>query len=228
MSADLHPPQAEGDPSHRSAADLHPPRSGSRPADRERPQEGRRQDGTGDPRKGPARHPLDARSKTLAHPPLVRGAPGQAEKEQEEGLLLVTPGKDPARVYSQRRRVLALICFAVLLGLIVLSARVESAGAEGEGALVVEPELSATAAGVHTLFGASPEESPGEVWGAGESGEKGYLGRSTEAGGWEEMPAPIDAEGPPVALGSRSSPESATAGRTTPAGGVVAAATLKS
>jgi hypothetical protein len=140
----------------------------------------------------------------------------------------VRPGKDPARVYGQRRRMLALVCFAALLGLIVLSARVESAGAEGEGALVVEPELSATAAGVRTLFGATPNESPGEVWGAGESGEKGYLVRYTEAGGWEAMPPPVDAEGKVVTVARNSIPESADAGRTTPAGGVVAVAELPS
>jgi hypothetical protein len=140
--------------------------------------------------------------------------------------VLVRPGKNPERVYAQRRRLLALLCFAALLGLIVLSARVESAGAEGQGALVVEPELSATTAGVRTLFGASPNESPGEVWGA--AGAKGYLVRYTEASGWEAMPPPVDAEGQDVTLAGGSIPESADAGRTTPAGGVVAVAEMQS
>jgi hypothetical protein len=132
-----------------------------------------------------------------------------------------------ARVHARRRRTLALCCFAALLALIVLSARPQPAGAEGGGALVAEPVLSATAAGVRVLFGASPLESPGEVWGAGaKSGEGGDIIHYTEAGGWEALPPPTDEEGQPVALNETAIPTIASAGRTTPAGGLVAIATL--
>ena len=131
------------------------------------------------------------------------------------------------RVHARRRSTLALVCFAALFGLIVLSARVQSAGAEAGGALVAEPVLSETAAGVRTLYGASPAEAPGEVWGFGESsGERGQLVRYTEAGGWEALPAPLDAEGQPVPLSRTAIPAGASAGRTTTAGGLVAFASL--
>jgi hypothetical protein len=129
---------------------------------------------------------------------------------------------DMARVHARRRRALALVCFSALLGLIVLSARVQTAGAEGGGPLVAEPVLSATAAGVRTLFGASPREAPGEVWGVGEtSREGGDIVRYTEASGWEAVPNPVDSEGHTVALARTAVPAEAAAGRTTAAGGVV-------
>jgi hypothetical protein len=133
-----------------------------------------------------------------------------------------------ARVHARRRRTLALGCFTALLGLMVLSARVEPAGAEAAGgALVAEPMLSATAAGVRTLFGASPEEAAGEIWGAGvTSREQGDIVRYTEASGWEAMPDPINAEGQPVALAHTAIPTTASAGRTTRRGGLVAVASL--
>ncbi len=132
-----------------------------------------------------------------------------------------------ARVHARRRRTLALVCFSALFGLIVLSARVQRAGAEGGGALVAEPVISATAAGVRTLFGASPGEAPGEVWGVGEtSREQGTIVRYTEASGWETVPNPVDPEGHRVALTRTSVPAEAAAGRTTAAGGVVMVASL--
>ena len=91
----------------------------------------------------------------------------------------------------------------------------------GGGALVAEPILSATAAGVRQLFGTSPLEAPGEVWGAGVA-SRGRLSfvRYTDAGGWESMPDPVDPEGKAVPLTGSSIPELALAGRTTPSGGV--------
>jgi hypothetical protein len=138
-------------------------------------------------------------------------------------------GKELARVHARRRRVLSLCCFAALLGLIVLGARPEPAGAEAGGALIAEPVLGATAAGVRTLFGASPGEAPGEVWGAGNSGRgRGDIVRYSEATGWEAMPDPIDAEGNPVSLTANAIPSTASAGQTTVAGGIVAAVSLGS
>jgi hypothetical protein len=135
-----------------------------------------------------------------------------------------------ARIHARRRRVLALCFFSALLGLVVLSAIPRSAGAEGGGgALVAEPVLTATAYGVKTLFGASPGEASGEIWGAGESArEQGDIVRYTDAGGWEAMPDPIDSEGNPVPLSNAAIPAAASAGRTTYAGGLVAAASLGS
>jgi hypothetical protein len=131
------------------------------------------------------------------------------------------------RAQARRRRTLALLCFAALFALVVLSARVQTAGAEPGGALVAEPVLSATAAGVQTLFGASPKEAPGEVWGAGITArEGGDIVRYTEASGWEAMPPPIDVEGHPVALTRTAIPAAASAGRTTATGGLVTVASL--
>lgn len=140
----------------------------------------------------------------------------------------MTRADEMQRIYARRRRTLALFCFAALFGLIVLSVRTDRAGAEGGGgALVAEPVLSATAAGVRTLFGATPGEAPGEIWGAGKaSGEGGDLVRYTEAGGWEVMPPPTNAEGGSVSLSRTAIPATATAGRTTPDGGVVTVAAL--
>ncbi len=132
-----------------------------------------------------------------------------------------------ARVHARRRRTLSLCCFGLLLGLIVFSARPQEAGAEGGGALVAEPVLAATAAGVRTLFGASPGEAPGEIWGVGEAaGDRSQIVRYTEADGWEATPEPIDAEGQSISLTRTSIPATASSGRTTPAGGVVTVASL--
>jgi photosystem II stability/assembly factor-like uncharacterized protein len=134
----------------------------------------------------------------------------------------------PSTVRRRRavdRRPLALVLFVVLLGASVLVGRPTDAGAAGGGRLVAEPVLSASAAGVRQLFGASPNEAPGEVWGVGEApGERSHIVRYTTAAGWEAVPDPIDPEGHTVALPAESIPLSAGAGRTTPAGGVVTVA----
>jgi hypothetical protein len=125
------------------------------------------------------------------------------------------------------RRPLALILFVVLLGVTVLVGRPTDAGAAAGGRLVAEPVVSAAAAGVRQLFGASPNEAPGEVWGVGEApGEESHIVRYTTASGWEAVPDPVDPEGRTVAIPAEAIPLRAAAGRTTPAGGVVAAATL--
>jgi hypothetical protein len=153
----------------------------------------------------------------LADPPVVPGTPDQEKEEGDE-----VSAAEMGRAQARRRRTAALLCFSLLLGLIVLSARVQPAGAEAGGALVAEPVLTGAAAGVQTLFGASPLEAPGEVWGAGVgSRDQATIVRYTEASGWEAMPPPIDIEGNPVSLGSNALLKEASAGRTTPTGGVV-------
>lgn len=125
------------------------------------------------------------------------------------------------------RRVALLVVFAGLLGGCVIAARPIAAKAEPGGSLVAEPVLAAASAGVRQLFGASPQEAPGEVWGAGASGRS--LVRYTEAGGWERVPMPVDEEGQPVAaiqVPNSGQEPNAMAGRTTPSGGVAVAASV--
>ncbi len=69
-----------------------------------------------------------------------------------------------------------------------------------------------------TLFGASPGEAPGEVWGQ----EGSAIVRYTDAGDWQQMSKPIDGEGGQVSKLTFAS--GAAAGRTTVAGGVAALA----
>ena len=118
-----------------------------------------------------------------------------------------------------------LLFFGSVLVACVLIGRPVEAGAAAGGQLVAEPFLSGVAAGARQLFGASPEEAPGEVWGLGSAANEGsHIIRYTDESGWEAMPDPIDDEGATVALPRTSIPETATAGRTTPRGGVVAVA----
>lgn len=134
----------------------------------------------------------------------------------------MTPARASAAP-ATRRRLLFACLFLALFTATVLAGRPVAAGAEGGGALTAEPVLSATAAGVRQLFGASPLESPGEVWGVGNAaGERADIVRYTEAGGWVAVPDPVDPEGRP--LTGMQIPQLASAGRTTPAGAVVAAA----
>jgi hypothetical protein len=120
-----------------------------------------------------------------------------------------------------RRRPLTMAFFVALLGVSVLVGRPSDAGAVGGGRLVAEPVLSASATGVRQLFGASPNEAPGEVWGVGEApGERSHIVRYTSASGWEALPDPVDPEGHTVALPVEGIPLRASAGRTTAAGGV--------
>ena len=82
------------------------------------------------------------------------------------------------------------------------------------GQLTTEPVLRSAAAGVLTLFGATPAEAPGEVWGAGVNS----LVRYSDAGGWERVPNPVGLDGAALpAFGS-------LVGRTTVTGGVAIAA----
>lgn len=109
--------------------------------------------------------------------------------------------------------VLACLLFAVL----VTAVEHDWADAAGEpGRLVAEPVLKSAAAGAERLFGASPQESSGEVWGGGFS--DGIV-RYTSAGGWEKVAPPVDSNGQP--LTSYQIAEGALAGRTTPAGGLL-------
>lgn len=133
----------------------------------------------------------------------------------------------PITAHRPGRRFIFPLLFAALLGLCVAVARPVPAAAEGGGRLVAEPVLSATAAGVRQLFGPSPSEAPGEVWGIGEApGERVHIVRYTDAGGWEAVPDPVDAAGSSVPLPQSAIPLVATAGRTTPAGGVATLAAL--
>jgi hypothetical protein len=121
------------------------------------------------------------------------------------------------------RRLLVLLVLLSGLGFAVAVTRPAPVRAEGGGALVAEPILSASAAGVTELFGASPVEAPGEVWGVGKRQEEAQdIVRYSDEGGWELFPEPVDTKGKPVT--ALKIPEAASAGRTTPEGGVVIAA----
>ena len=88
-----------------------------------------------------------------------------------------------------------LLGVASLVALVSALGFLGSAGASPEaGKLVAEPVLKSAAAGVIRLFGASPAEQPGEVWGSGERG----LVRYTSAAGWEKLPVPLDEGGQPL------------------------------
>jgi hypothetical protein len=110
-------------------------------------------------------------------------------------------------------------CLGIVLGGALLFHGAVGASAEGGGQLVAEPVLGAAAAGVERLFGASPGEAPGEVWGVGGS----RVIRYTDADEWQEMPPPVDAGGQPIP-GLQFAP-GPLAGRTTAAGGVLVGAT---
>ena len=92
--------------------------------------------------------------------------------------------------------------------------------------LVAEPVLSGTAAGARQLFGATPLEAPGALWGVGDGAHGLQFVHYAEAGGWEAVPGPVGTEGQAVPLPEESIPDTAAAGRTTPAGGVVSVAAV--
>jgi hypothetical protein len=126
---------------------------------------------------------------------------------------------------ARDRRPLVIAVLVLALAVAVVATRPASVRAEGGGALVAEPVLAATAAGVHELFGATPGEIPSEVWGVGtQPGGLDAIVRYTEGGGWEFVPEPVEEEGLPVS--KIQVPNTAAAGRTTPAGGVVTAAVV--
>ncbi|MGH7291011.1 MAG: hypothetical protein ACREJT_07375, partial [Myxococcota bacterium] len=122
---------------------------------------------------------------------------------------------------TQARRVrVALLALAFLLALVAAvgwGLAHGGSGAHAAGTLFAEPN-SGTPAG--TFLGASPGEAPGEVWATSTQGPT--LARYTTATGWESLPAPVAAEGGPIAnLQLASGPD---AGRTTVNGGLVIAA----
>ena len=88
----------------------------------------------------------------------------------------MTRDTDPRAV--DRPRITVLLLFLLGLGLAVAATRPAPVRAEGGGALVAEPVLAASAAGVTELFGASPAEAPGR------------LGSGDEIG-WEAGPRPL-------------------------------------
>jgi hypothetical protein len=118
------------------------------------------------------------------------------------------------RYPRQRVRLLfAVAMIATACGLVQVLGSPAGAAIQ-PGQLTTEPVLRSAAAGVTTLFGATPAETPGEVWGYGFRG----LVRYSDAGGWEALPDPAGVDGLPLDrvefLG----------GRTTAGGGVVVAA----
>ncbi|HEY4779816.1 MAG TPA: hypothetical protein VIH47_09515, partial [Solirubrobacterales bacterium] len=122
---------------------------------------------------------------------------------------------------SARRRdraLFALACLVALLTATLWQFAASGAGAEDGGALVAQPYQGAPAL---AFLGASPQEAPGEVWAIARGGTT--LAHYSDAGGWETVPAPVDAEGQPIA--GLEFAAGAAAGRTTPRGGIVAAAT---
>src|ERR1700743_324684 len=85
-------------------------------------------------------------------------------------------------------RLLILLSLLLFLVAAVIATRPATVRAEAGGALVAEPDLPATAAGARELFGPSPGEAEGEVWGVGtrpKTSESQNLIRFTDAGGWE-------------------------------------------
>jgi hypothetical protein len=126
-------------------------------------------------------------------------------------------------------RISVLLALLVFLGAAVAATRPATVRAEGGGALVAEPVLPVTAGGARLLFGVSPREASGEVWGVGtkpgttgsQAGQQDLI-RYTDAGGWESLPQPAEAISGVVGA-KMEIPEAAAAGRTTPAGGVVIA-----
>ncbi len=119
---------------------------------------------------------------------------------------------------TMRARTLAirLACTIVLVGASYGAAQAldgHASAAVQPGALTTEPVLKSAAAGAQRLFGATPAEAPGEVWGAGDK----YLVRYTDAGGWERFPDPAGLSGQPLAFFEP------LAGRTTASGGVALA-----
>lgn len=124
---------------------------------------------------------------------------------------------------AQRRRRLWLVVFAALTATLMVAGRDDAGAAAGVGAITVEPVLKGAAAGAERLFGATPGETAGEVWGVGTQG----LVRYTPGGGWEPVAPPLDSDGTPLP-GFGFEPEGgALAGRTTTAGGVVVAGTVR-
>jgi hypothetical protein len=129
------------------------------------------------------------------------------------------------RSKTSTARLPVLLALVLFLGGAVAATRPATVHAEVGGALVAEPVLSATAAGARVLFGASPAEAQGEIWGVGtKPGAPGFqdIIRYTDSGGWESLPEPTEAES--GSFGAKMEiPEAATSGRATPAGGVVVA-----
>ena len=126
---------------------------------------------------------------------------------------------------ARNRRLVALLGVAALLASCVVWGRPGPAGAAGGGPLIAEPVVSAAAAGVRQLLGPSAQEAPGEIWGvANASGGRELIVRYTDAGGWQNMPDPVDAEGRSVT--GLQVPLAALAGRTTATGGVAVLANV--
>jgi hypothetical protein len=126
---------------------------------------------------------------------------------------------------ARRRRLFSLLAFLGLLGIVIAAAKPAAVRAEAGGPIVAEPVVPASAAGATLLFGPSPNEAAGEVWGEGTApGGNGDLIHYTDEGGWEPVPYPVEEDG-----GTQTEleiPHVANAGRTTPAGGVVTVAQL--
>jgi photosystem II stability/assembly factor-like uncharacterized protein len=105
--------------------------------------------------------------------------------------------------------VLACLCGAV----IALSGRADAAAGE----LVAEPVQGTPA---QTFIGASPAESPGEVWAFATS--RGEIVRYTDAGSWEPLSRAVGPEGQPIA--DLAYMEGPVAGDVTSGGALVLAA----
>jgi hypothetical protein len=120
---------------------------------------------------------------------------------------------------AERRKRLWLLLFTGFFAILVLLAgpREEAEAFGTPGALTVEPILKSAAAGAETLFGATPAEAPGEVWGAGAR----WLVRYTDAGGWEKIPPPAGIDGGAL---ERFEP---LVGGTTASGGVLVATSVE-
>jgi hypothetical protein len=105
--------------------------------------------------------------------------------------------------FRRRRRllaagvVLALAAVGSLVGGLWGGAPTRASALLGAPELLAQTDDSAPAKSI-TLFGASPEESAGEVWGTAERAGSTAVVTYSQGGGWALAPSPEDAEGQPL------------------------------
>jgi len=113
----------------------------------------------------------------------------------------------------RRRRLIAPLLLLSAAALLVVGQASRSTGQEPAAAPSAQPWLGVLDQG-GTLIDASPDEAQGEVWSVGD----GRILRYTDADGWTAMPAPLDADGRPIA--TLKAPNNPLQGRATRDGAV--------
>jgi hypothetical protein len=115
-------------------------------------------------------------------------------------------------VVRRRRRVLAACGALAISATIALVAGLSghgvtrAAGVAGAPELVAQTDDSAPAKQI-TLFGASPGEAAGEVWGIGQKAGSSVLVSYSQSGGWTLAPSLLDAAGEPLSGFQLDTPE---------------------